>query len=120
MHVVLERLPQLADAAAGGCHIGGGSAEIIWSQRGEVQYSTSLPLGAVRLTESFLRQDPPADAELAELSEYIGQQLEKPLARLGRKPQARALGTSATAAAVVWRMARREYTCPRRMIERPP
>jgi exopolyphosphatase/guanosine-5'-triphosphate,3'-diphosphate pyrophosphatase len=81
--------------------IGGGSAEIIWSQQGEVQYSTSLPLGAVRLTESFLRQDPPADAELAELSEYIGQQLEKPLARLGRKPHARAVGTSATAAAVV-------------------
>src|SRR6185295_11817543 len=81
--------------------IGGGSAEIIWSQKGQIRYSTSLPLGAVRLTQNFIQHDPPEEEELAELAEYIDQQLGKPLAQLGRLSQARAIGTSATAAAVI-------------------
>ena len=81
--------------------IGGGSAEIIWSQKGQIRYSTSLPLGAVRLTQNFIHHDPPEDEELAELAEYIDQQLAKPLAQVGRLSQARAIGTSATAAAVI-------------------
>jgi exopolyphosphatase/guanosine-5'-triphosphate,3'-diphosphate pyrophosphatase len=81
--------------------IGGGSAEVIWSQSGEIRYSKSLPLGAVRLTESFLQHDPPAEEELAELHEYIQQQFAGTLRRLGRCAKARAIGTSATAAAAV-------------------
>jgi exopolyphosphatase/guanosine-5'-triphosphate,3'-diphosphate pyrophosphatase len=81
--------------------IGGGSAEIIWSQKGEIRFGASLPLGAVRLTQNFLQHDPPRKEELAELDEYIEQQLSGPLVQLGRNPEARAIGTSATAAAVV-------------------
>lgn len=81
--------------------IGGGSAEVIWSQDGTIRYATSMPLGAVRLTGSFLHHDPPEPEELAALEEYIEQQFAASLRRLGTRRPARAIGTSATAAAVV-------------------
>ena len=43
--------------------LGGGSTEIIVSDRGAVKWSTSLPIGSVRLTEKHVRQDPPSAAE---------------------------------------------------------
>jgi exopolyphosphatase/guanosine-5'-triphosphate,3'-diphosphate pyrophosphatase len=43
--------------------IGGGSTEIIVSERGAVRWSTSLPLGSVRLTEKHVRHDPAEAAE---------------------------------------------------------
>jgi len=81
--------------------IGGGSAEVIWSRKGEIAYSTSVPLGAVRLTQNFLRHDPPESDELTELQEYIEQQFAAAASRLGRKSKAEAIGTSASVAAVV-------------------
>jgi len=81
--------------------IGGGSAEVIWSEHGEIRYSKSLPLGAVRLTESFLQHDPPDQEELAEIDEYVEQQFASTLRRIGRRGEARSIGTSATAGAVV-------------------
>jgi exopolyphosphatase/guanosine-5'-triphosphate,3'-diphosphate pyrophosphatase len=44
--------------------IGGGSTEIILSDRGAVTWSASLPLGSVRLTERYVRHDPPTPAEI--------------------------------------------------------
>jgi exopolyphosphatase/guanosine-5'-triphosphate,3'-diphosphate pyrophosphatase len=44
--------------------IGGGSTEIILSDRGAVTWSASLPLGSVRLTERHVRDDPPTPAEV--------------------------------------------------------
>ena len=44
--------------------IGGGSTEIIVSDRGVVRWSTSLPFGSVRLTEKHVRHEPPAADEL--------------------------------------------------------
>jgi exopolyphosphatase / guanosine-5'-triphosphate,3'-diphosphate pyrophosphatase len=55
------------DARAGALavvDIGGGSTEIILSDRGAVTWSASLPLGSVRLTEAHVRHDPAADAEV--------------------------------------------------------
>jgi exopolyphosphatase/guanosine-5'-triphosphate,3'-diphosphate pyrophosphatase len=43
--------------------IGGGSTEIIVSDHGAVKWSTSLPIGSVRLTEKHVRQDPPSASE---------------------------------------------------------
>ena len=81
--------------------IGGGSAEVIWSEENTIRYATSVPLGAVRLTGNFLHRDPPEAEELAALEEYIEQQFAASLRRLGPRRPARAIGTSATAAAVV-------------------
>src|SRR5271168_343015 len=39
--------------------IGGGSCEITFSEHKRIKETVSLPLGAVRLTEEFLRSNPP-------------------------------------------------------------
>ena len=39
--------------------VGGGSAEYIVGDAGELKEGVSRPLGAVRLTEVFLKEDPP-------------------------------------------------------------
>src|SRR5262245_6139265 len=44
--------------------IGGGSAELILSENGRLSRAFSKPLGALRLTEVFLKNDPPTPREL--------------------------------------------------------
>lgn len=81
--------------------IGGGSAELMVSDRGALVESFSKPLGAVRLTGMFLEHDPPTDAELHRLNEYIAQKLARPLETLMRPGLDRMIATSASASAVV-------------------
>lgn len=45
--------------------VGGGSTEYIWGVDGSVSEAVSIDIGAVRLSELFLKSDPPADTELA-------------------------------------------------------
>ena len=51
--------------------IGGGSTELVLSSKGEVQSSSSLDVGCVRLTERFLVSDPPTQPELAAAAAYV-------------------------------------------------
>ena len=51
--------------------IGGGSTEIVVSDRGRVTWSRSLPLGAVRLTEAHVRHDPPRPVEVDAITREI-------------------------------------------------
>ena len=81
--------------------IGGGSAEIILSDQDRVCASFSRPLGALRLTELFLRSDPPSARDLARLEEYIAERIEPAVREIGRRRIDRVVGTSSTAAAVV-------------------
>ena len=81
--------------------VGGGSAELILSDHGELMEAFSKPLGAVRLTEAFLKSDPPAALELHRMYEYIEEKLATPLRRIGTGPFERMIATSATAAAIV-------------------
>jgi len=80
--------------------IGGGSAEIVAAEKGQMLDSFSKPLGAVRLRESFLKQDPPSAQQLRQMHEYIEQKLDGAVRRLGHQKWDRVIGTSATAAAV--------------------
>lgn len=81
--------------------VGGGSAEIIFADQGTVVEAFSKPLGAVRLSEVFLKNDPPEPLELHRLDEYIEEKLATPLRRVGAGPFQRVIATSATAAAIV-------------------
>jgi exopolyphosphatase/guanosine-5'-triphosphate,3'-diphosphate pyrophosphatase len=81
--------------------IGGGSAEIIWSHNGHVREALSKPLGAIRLKELFLVHDPPSDTEIRRLEQYIAERLDPAVQRFGTGKWQRAVGTSATASAVV-------------------
>jgi exopolyphosphatase/guanosine-5'-triphosphate,3'-diphosphate pyrophosphatase len=81
--------------------IGGGSAEIILSEKDRVCAAFSKPLGAIRLNELFLRGDPPGAAELLRMDEYIEERIRPAVQEIGRKRIDRVVGTSSTAAAVV-------------------
>lgn len=81
--------------------VGGGSAELIISQGGQLIDAVSKPLGAVRLTEVFLKTDPPRAEELNRLDRYIAEKLSSFHKLHGAEKFDRAIATSATAAAIV-------------------
>src|SRR5512143_2970478 len=53
--------------------LGGGSCELTVSQQGHIRSTVSLPLGAVRLTQEFLRHDPAKKNELASMRRMIAE-----------------------------------------------
>src|SRR5882724_5284410 len=55
--------------------LGGGSCELTISINKRIRETVSLPLGAVRLTNEFLRHDPPRKPELRRLRGFIGREL---------------------------------------------
>ncbi len=81
--------------------IGGGSAELIAGENGEMRDSFSKPLGAVRLREIFLQNDPPPLRALHQMQEYIEEKLAGTVQRFGSGHWDRVIATSATASAVV-------------------
>jgi exopolyphosphatase/guanosine-5'-triphosphate,3'-diphosphate pyrophosphatase len=81
--------------------IGGGSAEFILSEGQHVRAAFSKPLGALRLQELFLKNDPPTPAEIHRLEQYIGERIAPAVQEIGRKRVDRVVATSSTAAAVV-------------------
>jgi exopolyphosphatase/guanosine-5'-triphosphate,3'-diphosphate pyrophosphatase len=81
--------------------VGGGSVQMILSDRERFAAGTSLPLGAVRLTEMFLPDDPPAPADVARLRLHIREQIAAVAEPLARAAVHRVIATSATAGAIV-------------------
>ncbi len=79
--------------------IGGGSAELILSRNGKITDAYSQKIGAVRLTEVFLKHDPPTGLELRQLEEYIDEKLAPLEPHLSEHRPKRTIATSATAAA---------------------
>ncbi len=77
--------------------VGGGSLEVASGMDEEPEVAVSLPLGAGRLTRSWLTRDPPRRRELEALREHIVEQLAEP-ARTLREAGApdRVVGTSKT------------------------
>jgi len=56
--------------------LGGGSIQVASTRNGQLDRSTSLPLGALRLTQEFLEHDPPKRRELEAAEEYVQERLE--------------------------------------------
>lgn len=80
---------------------GGGSVELIFTEDGRAVGLHSRKLGVTRLTERFLRGDPPSGKELDELDRYLTEQLEPVLERSGRRCIRRVVATSGTLLNVV-------------------
>jgi exopolyphosphatase/guanosine-5'-triphosphate,3'-diphosphate pyrophosphatase len=77
--------------------IGGGSLEIASGMDEEPDVAVSLPLGAGRLTRSWLAHDPPRRRELETLREHIVEQLAVPARKLREAGTPdRVVGTSKT------------------------
>jgi exopolyphosphatase/guanosine-5'-triphosphate,3'-diphosphate pyrophosphatase len=51
--------------------LGGGSVELVLAAQGVIEEIYSLPLGAVRLTEEFVRSDPLADGDYRRLKKHV-------------------------------------------------
>lgn len=80
--------------------LGGGSCEITLSERKRIVDTVSLPLGAVRLTEQFLTEDPPSEDGLARMRQLIVRELRKAAQRLKPEEVSLVIATSGTAAAL--------------------
>lgn len=63
--------------------IGGGSSEIIIGDRKKMTDYVSMPIGTVKLTEMFIKHDPPLEDEINSMKSYIGTFLDKYFARAG-------------------------------------
>ena len=81
--------------------IGGGSAEIIEAENGRLKRAFSRPLGAVRVQAIFLKNDPPSRDNLNRMEEFIAQKLAVAAQKIGSGHFDRAIGTAASASAVV-------------------
>jgi exopolyphosphatase / guanosine-5'-triphosphate,3'-diphosphate pyrophosphatase len=76
--------------------IGGGSTELSIVNNGEPEQLFSVKLGAVGLSERFLKNDPPTDKELRELKNHVSAALERPTREIGAAKWNFATGTSGT------------------------
>jgi exopolyphosphatase/guanosine-5'-triphosphate,3'-diphosphate pyrophosphatase len=95
---VSRTFPELASAHYLVVDVGGGSTELIDVDRARVVSATSVPIGAVRLTERHVRHDPPGDSELAALAGDVDRAL-APLALPSGVPVVGTAGTATTIAA---------------------
>ena len=80
--------------------LGGGSCELTVSHRGHIRDAVSLPLGAVRLTNEFLRHDPPRKGELQRLRGFVTREANRVEDRITTARIANVIATSGTAAAL--------------------
>jgi exopolyphosphatase / guanosine-5'-triphosphate,3'-diphosphate pyrophosphatase len=80
--------------------LGGGSCEVTLSDHGRLKEMVSLPLGAVRLQQEFLRSDPPGREDIARLKQFIDRELKKAERKLGMPHVGLVIATSGTAAAL--------------------
>ena len=80
--------------------LGGGSCEVTLSDGGRIQEMMSLPLGAVRLQQEFLRADPPSKQDISRLQQFIDREMARVARKLGKPTVDLVLATSGTAAAL--------------------
>lgn len=66
--------------------LGGGSAQLSRMRGRRYEDGTAHPLGAVRLTEAFLRNDPPKASEVAALEKFASGELGAVLERVRAEP----------------------------------
>jgi len=76
--------------------IGGGSVELIAATDREVFFTSSEPIGALRLAQKFFKTDPPSPAELQACRRYVAKSLKKALATIDKLGFDFSIGTSGT------------------------
>jgi len=80
--------------------LGGGSCELTVSQGGHIRDAVSLPLGAVRLSNEFLRHDPPRKGELKRLRGFVTREANRVVQRMATARIKNVIATSGTAASL--------------------
>lgn len=84
--------------------IGGGSTELILGSKDKIEYSVSIPTGAVRLTEQFVTSNPISTEDTAKMENKLKELFKEPLEYLNKKRIDRiiAIGGTATTAASIF------------------
>jgi len=80
--------------------LGGGSCELTLSRAGHIRDTVSLPLGAVRLTNEFLKHDPPRKRELKQLQSFVTREVGRIQNRIRAARVGTVIATSGTADAL--------------------
>ena len=80
--------------------LGGGSCELTLSRKGQIRDTVSLPLGAVRLSNEFIRHDPPRKSELERLRGFVAREIGRVQDRIRASHVRAVIATSGTAAAL--------------------
>lgn len=76
--------------------VGGGSVELVLVQDGEPLWMHSLKLGAARLAERYLTEDPPSRAQLRHMEKHLESEAGVFLRQARKAKIVRAIGTSGT------------------------
>ncbi|MER3482615.1 MAG: exopolyphosphatase [Meiothermus sp.] len=66
--------------------LGGGSAQLSRMGERRYRYGVAYPLGAVRLTEMFLRADPPKKGEIEDLERFVRKEMRGVLEEVRSRP----------------------------------
>lgn len=92
--------------------IGGGSVEIMSAVANHVESCYSLELGAVRMTDRFMKSDPVRDSEISQLRRFVRSELKKVYAE--ERPAVQTFvgsgGTITALAGMVMNMRRQAYS----------
>lgn len=80
--------------------LGGGSCEVILSERKRIEAMASLPLGAVRVTQEFLQSDPPRAEEIGRMKQFVARELRRVAKKVDATGVKVVIATSGTAAAL--------------------
>jgi exopolyphosphatase/guanosine-5'-triphosphate,3'-diphosphate pyrophosphatase len=94
-----------------GIEIGGGSTQIMVGTPTKLHASWSLAMGAVTMTEEFLRSDPPAADEMLTMSAAIRRHLQNVIARVGADGEL--VGIGGTVSAILTLLRKNEGGDPR-------
>lgn len=86
--------------------LGGGSCELTVSNHGHIRETVSVPVGAVRLTQEFVRHDPPKEYEMKSLRAFVAEKLQRVARDVVKAAPATVIATSGTAAALAGGQAR--------------
>jgi exopolyphosphatase/guanosine-5'-triphosphate,3'-diphosphate pyrophosphatase len=97
IHLGIVAMTRVSASPALMMDLGGGSCELTISVDGHIRDTVSLPLGAVRLTNEFLRHDPPRKTETRQLRGFISREIERIAGRILRAKPKVVIATSGTA-----------------------
>ncbi len=76
--------------------VGGGSVELVLVRDGRPLWMRSVKLGAARLTEQYLTEDPPTHAQLTRLEAHLEREIGALMRKARHAGVVRAVGTSGT------------------------
>lgn len=94
IYLAIRSALQLDEKPALIVDIGGGSAQLVVGNREKCLQTQSVPLGALRLTETFLSADPPSRREMQRLNRHIRKQSEAALESVSELAPVHVYGSS--------------------------